>query len=479
MRAWASPIVLSVCGLLPFTHACSLPCPRGVEVASLNLYEDEEARGDAFPVLQLVVNDYETWQSDDQQPCAPMARSVPVYLDFGSETLTLVRSGVTRPMQGLDESMESPPDPAHAVRFQRLANGMVTAHVRGNGLDATLSLPAVPLDFEPIWWHSGSLCLGLCPRMLVHRFFFYYPAEAGGGDSRLSVCTVSPVGCTHTTVPMEAVGGGSYSARAIDMTWGRLQVYDALNIIALPLPCCVCKSHAYLAYNATSLMELPLLNRLDPRAVDVRPATPSVFAVVTADGGAGDTEGDEAAFGALHIERHDLISGILRRSRLITTTELRMVLDNVPLQQCPAVAPIAWSACALPATLTCEYDLLCCETDGYCTNTTVARCEQNQWAVMAVDVRPCPAACITEVDCDRGQSCCNWDGIVGAPAESGVCGDFCLQGMYRPASCPTSEAPVPDHCMLQPDQRHLLCSCQYRWTPGCTKPTSIEQFCVT
>ena len=575
--ARASPFVLSLIVLLPSTDACSLLCPHGIEIASVHLYEDEETRGDAFPVLKLGVNEYEASPSDDDMwQCSPMARSVPMYFDFGSGALTLASPSATRPIQGLDDSMESPQD-AYEVRFQRLTDGVSTARVRGDSVDATFRLPAVPLDFEPLWWHSGMLCLGMCPRILTHRFFFYYPADEGGNDSRLSVCTIHPVACMHTIVPADAVAGGAYSARSIDTTWGRLRVYDALNIIAMPLPCCVCRSHAYLVYNATSLMELPLLNQLDPHAVDTRAATPSVYAVIPADGhAAGDEDDDEAD---LHIEVHDMIAGTLRRSRTIGTAELRSLLDSAPRQQCPvaapaasatcalpstlaceydlvcceaggycanttvarcersqwavmaidprpcpvactsesdcgrgqsccnwdgvagaaaetgvcgdlclhgahrpvhcpAAAPAASATCALPSTLACEYDLVCCEAGGYCANTTVARCERSQWAVMAIDPRPCPVACTSESDCGRGQSCCNWDGVAGATAETGVCGDLCLRGRYHPAHCPTSGELISDTCVLQPEQRELLCSCNFRWTLGCTNPTSRELVCL-
>jgi hypothetical protein len=103
-----------------------------------------------------------------------------------------------------------------------------------------------------------------------------------------------------------------------------------------------------------------------------------------------------------------------------------------PLDECPAAAPAAGSACDLPDGTQCNWNYYC----G--TPTTFGTCEGGKWLIAAAEAQPqyCPDSAPGE-----GDACCNEEGlscVYGACDASGHTGPglTCSGGVWSAKSVP-------------------------------------------
>ena len=100
--------------------------------------------------------------------------------------------------------------------------------------------------------------------------------------------------CTFTTGPAGGYGAHSDSDRPV-------VVYDELNVVSIPLPCCLCIESAHYRYNASGIYPIPPLNSLSAHTTDARPEGAAVYSVHR---GVGDT-----TLASFYFERFDLRTG--------------------------------------------------------------------------------------------------------------------------------------------------------------------------
>jgi len=227
-------------------------------------------------------------------------------------------------------------------------------------------------------------------------FFFWYTKS--DYSQALAVCTAYAAECTFTNGP-------GYWAGYWD-TDRPVVVYDELNVVAIPVPCCLCIESAYYRYNASGIYPIPPLNSLSAHTTDARPATAAVYSVHRdPPPWAG---GEDTTLASFYFERFDLRTGGSQFSRTITETELRHLLD--PLC-CEAMTP---------ACLACKEGML-----------------EAEWCLLHPGEYGCPLrpTCTSDADCPRQQSCCSWDNELGEHT-TGMCADMCLEGSLSPAPPP-------------------------------------------
>lgn len=97
-----------------------------------------------------------------------------------------------------------------------------------------ITMPSLPNTTIKAWWHSPSL----------DRTFAVY-STADSFDAQLAICGADGA-CSSHHLPPEFGG--------IDT--GAAQVWDEEHLVQLRLQCCVCSTHLYVSFNATTITPL-------------------------------------------------------------------------------------------------------------------------------------------------------------------------------------------------------------------------------
>lgn len=183
--------------------------------------------------------------------------------------------------------------------------------ISGNGLaDASFELPGL-VGADSIGWNSDRDQWWHSP--LRGKFYFMYQTDGG---TKFVVCT-APGACTE---PVSVSGSGS------DWFFDKKRspvVYDAVSVVKLPLPCCVCITYAYFHFTDDALSSMSLLNTLGPTTFEA--STGTAFSVATSTPADGST-------GKAFTVRSYVLSTGATASTVISEAQLRAYVGAAPLK---------------------------------------------------------------------------------------------------------------------------------------------------
>ena len=213
-------------------RACSMMCPTGVDISSL------QATGSSGSLLLSII--------DNNDDCSPRGTAHATF-DFASGVLSEAEQPTSAESVGFGIALNMS---NHLLDANSTSSGAVSI----NGV--SFALPGQPSAWSAsrdAWWYSASLA----------RYFFLYATDT---STSLVVCTNA--GACAAPVDMPA-GSNYYDAMEV------VEVYDALKLVALPLQCCVCISRMYYTFDAGNITPVPVLNTINPYAYDA--ATDTIY----------------------------------------------------------------------------------------------------------------------------------------------------------------------------------------------------------